>query len=187
LDELSRRAVMVASPRPEEGRTSTVITLARAMAKAGRRVIVVDLDLHNPSLHSRLNVPNEIGIAQVLGGQATAQQSVRFARLGSSTNGSSPGCYVMPAGRSVSDPLALIETDRTRLLIETLAKQADVVLVDSPPLLERPDGFLIAQSIGTALLVIESGRTVAKDLTQSHEGLARNHVRILGAILATDS
>lgn len=183
LGDLVRPALMLASARREEGRTSAVVALARAMAMARRRVVVVDLDLRHPGLHLRLSVPNDVGIAQVLNGHATAQQCFHYVSLGVAGNGSSPGCYVMPAGTPVEDPTALIDIERIRQLVEPLTDQADLVLVDSPPLLEGPDGFLIAQSIGSALLVVEAGRTVTKDLTQAREGLARNHVRLLGAIL----
>lgn len=173
--DLDHPVVVVTSANPAEGKTATCVGLARSLAVAGRRVVLVDLDLRHPELHERLGVPNDVGVVDVVTGSRTLADVVRHVE--------GQGFYVVPAGPSVPNATELLGTDATSQLLDTVASQADIVLVDSAPVLPVADTLVVARKATGALLVVEAGRTSQSDVLGAREALERAEVRVLGVAL----
>ncbi len=185
LQELERPSIMVTSSRAHEGSSATAGGLARALASAGRRVVLVDLDLRHPSLHQVFGISNEVGITDILLARKPADACLRFVPIDQNLNGDSPGLYVLPAGIVEGEPAELIGGSRTRQLLELLERQADVVIIDAPAVLDTADTLILGRRVGGALLVVESGRTSATQVEQARAELVGNQVRLIGAVLNT--
>ena len=148
--ERDLKTLMVTSALPREGKTLTVTNLALTLsASFGRRVLLIDADLRRPSVHEVLNLPNTAGLHEVLQSEAVA---VPFQQV-------SPFLTVLPAGRPVNNPMALLTSERMQRLLHESAAQFDWVLLDAPPVGFMPDAGLLAGMTRAVLFVISAGST----------------------------
>lgn len=179
LADLERPTVLVTSALPGEGKTGTCANLAVALAEAQMRVVAVDMDLRRPSLHARLGGHNDVGLTDVVLGQAPVERALQFVEVG--TRGG--GLYLLPTGSAVSDPTEMLSGVRTARLLDRLSQQADIVLVDTTPVLPVADTLVIGRMAGGAILVVESRRTPVTAVNQAKNALTRNQTRLLGVVL----
>jgi non-specific protein-tyrosine kinase len=182
LSDLELPSVVVTSAYPGEGKTSTCVNLARSMALAGRRVVLVDLDLRHPDAHRWIGAHNEFGVADVLLDRRPLDACLQFIEIGSSAR-TSRGLYFLPTGEGVSNPTELLGTARMARLLDSLAQQADVVLLDTPPVLPVADTLVIGRMAAGAVLVVETRRTAITAVEQAKAALIRSQTRLLGVVL----
>jgi polysaccharide biosynthesis transport protein len=125
------KIILVASALPGEGKSSTVLSLARLMASCGKRVAVIDCDLRRPDLHRAFGTAETPGLTDCLLGHADVLQVLRL-------DTQSPA-YLVPAGTHVHTSPDLLGSDAMRALVTTLADRFDLVLLDSAPVLAVSD------------------------------------------------
>lgn len=181
LADLDRPTVLVTSAHTGEGKSRTTTELARSFALAGRRVIAVDFDLRNPTMHSAYGESAEPGVSDLLRERCALPDAIRYLTFPSPAGPA--GLYVLTAGSSVANPSELISTQRAARLLESLSEQADIVLIDSPPVLPVADTLVLARMVGGVLLVVNSGSTTYAAATRAKDTLVRNHARLLGMVL----
>jgi capsular exopolysaccharide synthesis family protein len=179
LSELDNPTVIITSALPDEGKTAMCANLAGSLASAGVRVVAADLDLRHPNLHSWLGGHNEIGLSDVLLRRAELNDALQFIP----TESADRGLYLLPTGTPVNDPTELLGTNRTVQVLEALASQADVVLLDTPPVLPVADTLVISRAAAGAVLVVASRSTSTPQVRQAKDALTRNRTRLLGVIL----
>jgi capsular exopolysaccharide synthesis family protein len=182
IDELANPVVVVTSAQPGEGKTSTSVMLARSLGLAGPRVVLVDLDLRRPDCHRLLGADNTPGVAEVLQNKREIEDCLQFLPPPKGSP-SSRGLYFVPAGQATANPAELLGTPRTGRLLEALAREADIVLLDSPPVLPVADALVIGRLAAGAVLVVESRRTPVQMVNRAKSALIRNQTRILGVVL----
>ena len=181
IEELERHSIMITSPSANEGKTLTAVNLAASMASTGRRVVLVDLDLRHPDVHTRIDGHNETGATDVLLGRLPLSECLQFVSTGD--NGTSGGFYVLPVGPAVANPSELLSTSRTARLIESLGSNADIVLIDAPPVLPVADALSLGRLAGGVVVVVEAGRTTYTEIERVVQLLARSQARLLGMVL----
>ncbi|MCU1428683.1 MAG: yveL [Actinomycetia bacterium] len=181
--ELDHPVVVVTSAFPKEGKTSTCVSLAESFAATGARVVLVDLDLRDPDSHRLLGTHNEIGVSDVLLDQRTFEDCIQWLEVGVTKHASPAGMYFLAAGPKVASPTELLSTPRTAKLLEGLAAEADIVLLDAPPVLSVADTLVIGRLAAGAVLVIEAGRTPVPAAKRAKDALTRNQTRLLGVVL----
>jgi capsular exopolysaccharide synthesis family protein len=172
LSDLANPIVMVTSAQAGEGKTSTCAGLAVSLASIGRRIVVVDFDLRRPDLHHRFGANNDEGVSTFLLGHKPPAPS-----------GPSPGLYLLAAGPAVANPAELLSSQRIKRLLDSLASQADVVLVDTPPVLPIADTLEIGRRAAGAILVVEVRRTEIGAAQRAKDALIQNQTRLLGVIV----
>lgn len=183
LADLDQPAVIVTSANPGEGKTSTCCHLAASFATSGQRVVLVDLDLRHPRAHELVGGHNEFGASDVLLGRRRLADSLQYLEL-SAYDGRPPvGLYFLAAGAETASPADLLAGGRTARLLEGLAGQADVVLLDTPPVLPVADALVVGRIAAGAVLVTEAGRTGLVDLAKAKDLLIRSRTRLLGVVL----
>ena len=183
MADLERPTVLFTSARGGEGKTSTVVNLARVMALAGQRVVVVDLDLRQPDIHNAFGISNERGAADVLRRREDLADCMQYLAIEQAPEQPPRGLYVLPSGPVPGDPSELLSARRTAELLEVLAGAADVVLVDSAPVLPVADTLVLGRLVGGAVLVVEARRTPVPVVNQAKDTLIRNRTRILGVVV----
>lgn len=179
LAELERPTVIVTSALPNEGKTAVCANLAMSLAEAGTRVVAIDFDLRHPNLHSWLGGHNEVGLSDVLLERAPVDAALQFVSVGERGR----GLYLLPTGAMVNDPTELLGGARTARFLAGLAQQADVLLLDTPPVLPIADTLVIGRMCAGAVLVVESRRTPITAVEQAKSALTRNQTRLLGVVL----
>jgi succinoglycan biosynthesis transport protein ExoP len=182
IDDLANPVVVVTSAQEGEGKTTTSVGLARSLALAGPRVVLVDLDLRRPDAHRLLGADNVPGVAEVLQNRRELKDCLQFLPPPKGSP-SSRGLYFVPAGQATANPAELLATPRAGRLLEALATEADIVLLDSPPVLPVADALLIGRLAAGAVLVVESRRTPVQMVNRAKAALIRNRTRILGVVL----
>jgi succinoglycan biosynthesis transport protein ExoP len=172
----SLRTLQLTSPRSAEGKTTTVANLATTLAKVGREVIVVDCDLRRSRAHEVFGLDNEVGFTSVLLGTVPLSSALYEVP-------DAPGLRVLPAGPRPPNPSELLAGERTAEVMSTLADLADLVIIDSPPVLPVTDSVALARRVDALLMVVQAGSTTAKDLARSLEMLGQVDASIIGAVL----
>jgi capsular exopolysaccharide synthesis family protein len=146
-----------------EGKTTTVVNLAMALADTGARVLLVDGDLRNPSVASTMGLEGGVGLTTILIGAATVDDVVQQWR--------DTSLFVLPAGQIPPNPSEILGSEPMATLFDHLTKEFDYVLVDSPPVLPVIDAVVINKLVGGLLFVVAADRTRKRDLTSALKAL----------------
>ncbi len=170
------RTLMVTSPLPSEGKSVTAGNLAAALAQAGKRVVLVDADLHRPRQHRLFGLRNNIGLTTAL-----LEEKPTVDGLLQGTN--VPGLSVLTTGPLPPNPAELLGSGRMGELIDALAGQADVVVFDTPPVMALTDAAVVAHQVDGVLLVISAGVTRREPAQRALAALNHVNARVLGALV----
>ncbi len=168
------RSILVTSPGPSEGKSSTVLNLAHAFQEFGRRVLILDTDLRRPSIHRALSLPNKVGVVDFLRGTATLDQVCQSLPS---------GVTVIPGQVAPEHAASMLASPRARDLLKEANDRFDLVLVDSAPVLAVPDNLLLLTVIDRAIIVVKATTTSKRDLQRTQKSLEQMNANILGVIL----
>ena len=168
--------VVVTSPRPGEGKSSVAANLAAASALAGKRVILVDGDLRKPQVHRLFRLPDSVGLSTLLRGEIKISEVVK--RLVGLEH-----LLVVPAGPPPPDPAELLTNVRLDAMFAVFGRQADLVVVDAPPLLAVTDPTIIARHCDGVLMVATAGQSTKAEWIEALARLAVVDATVLGTVL----
>lgn len=175
-----RRVLAVTSPNPREGKSTMASNLAIALAEVHRRVILIDGDLHKPSLHAVFNLANTWGLSDILT-ETIAIDQYPADSLARPTE--VPGVYVLTSGPAVIAASSILYSERMSRLIERLRGEFDYVLIDTPPMMVLPDARILGQLSEGVILVFRAGTTSSEDVRTVGKRLAEDGTTILGTVL----
>jgi protein-tyrosine kinase len=169
------RTLMIASPNPNEGKSITTLNLALSFAMfPSSKILVVDADLRKGSLGKWLGVrPPQPGLSDLIEGTAELNQVI--------VKSDKLPVYFMLRGESKIAPAELLNGPGVKKCFDQMARNFDLVLVDSPPVNIITDGQLIARSCDAVLLVARAFSTTQKSIEQAARDLQR--CRVLGVVL----
>jgi succinoglycan biosynthesis transport protein ExoP len=170
------RTVVVTSPNPVEGKSTTVANLGVVMAQTGKSVILVDADLRRPVLHRVFGVENEQGLTDAL---LNAEPSLDGHLQPTGVD----NLRLLTTGPLPPNPSELLGSQRMAALIERLKEEADVVLFDSPPSLAVTDASVLATQADGVLVVADAGRTRRTLAKESVERFQQVGANLLGVVL----
>ncbi len=159
-----KHSFVVTSALSGEGKTTTVVNLAMALADTGARVLLVDGDLRNPSVARSMGLEGGVGLTTILIGAATVDDVVQQWRDAS--------LYVLPAGQVPPNPSEILGSEPMATLFDHLTKEFDYVLVDSPPVLPVIDAIVINKLVGGLVFVVAADRTRKRDLAAAMRALS---------------
>ncbi|WP_294196919.1 polysaccharide biosynthesis tyrosine autokinase [uncultured Sphingomonas sp.] len=169
------RSFAVTSTRPAEGKSTTALALATTLARAQRRVILVDGDMRSPSVHHLGGVTHDRGLSNFLSGQDDVA-SLTFAMQ-------DLGFTAMSAGPLPPNAAELLTGNRLSLLLERLLEQFDHVVIDSPPVMGLADAPLIAARVEGVIYAVESHGIRATLVKTALSRLAAANARVIGGVL----
>jgi capsular exopolysaccharide synthesis family protein len=169
------RTILVTSPAPGEGKSTTVSNLAVAFAQTGKRVLLIDADLRRPTLSLKFKLQAQPGLTECVSG------TVPFARVCQST--SVENLDVVTSGDVPSNPSEILGSDAMRDFLLDATKKYDVVLFDSSPILSVTDPAVISTMVDGTIIVVASAKTRMQDLEQAAELLHGVGGRLLGVVM----
>jgi succinoglycan biosynthesis transport protein ExoP len=173
--------LLLTSPGASEGKSFVVANLAVALASAGNRVIAIDTDMRRATLHECFDLLNVAGLSDVLAGQRGDAEEPPAVPLQETEL---DNLRVLSAGRSPIDPIALLTSSRFPALLESLKDQADIILLDSPPVLGLPEATVLATLVEGTILVLSAGLTKRESARQAKDRLlAQRGVNLLGVVV----
>lgn len=171
----AQHSVVVTSPMPGEGKTSTAVNLSIAMAAAGQRVLLIDGDLRKPSVARQLSLDDGVGLTSVLLGRVTVEEAIQS--FGDSS------LDILAAGQIPPNPSELLGSVPMEMLFHDLKSRYDFVVIDSPPLVPVVDATIMEKLAGNLLLVVAADRTSKRDLATAFRTLTASGAAISGVAL----
>ncbi len=168
------KSLIITSPLPQDGKSTIALNLATALAEGGKRsVLLIEADLHHPSLTKVLGLDPAPGLAECLQGGMKPSQALRRVEPLS--------LYLLQSGTPTGNPTDLLHTDALAGLMEELSSGFDWILIDAPPAVPLTDALSLAHHADAALLVAREGRTPKESLEKAISLLGRE--KVLGIIL----
>jgi len=169
------RTLVLTSPGPADGKSTTVANLAITFAQQGQRTLLVDADLRRAVLDKTFSVPRTPGLTEVIVGVSPLDQAVHQTTV--------ENLFVMASGQLPPNPSELLGSDRMREVLAEAREAFDVVLFDSPPLLAVTDAAVLSTMVDGAILVVRVGSTSREAVRRAAAHLRAVHSRVLGAVL----
>lgn len=187
--ELQAKVVMATSAGAEEGKSTTIANLAIALARSGRHVVLVDLDIRRPSLARMFRLPDRSGVTDAVTGHAdpstilnTINHTPLSSRLRPAGESSAGLLEVVTAGRAQIDPSELVEAAGLAEFLQRLRNRAEIVLLDAPPILITGDAMALTGKVDGVLLVTRLGTVKAPALRELARALGRSPGPVLGFV-----
>ncbi len=185
------KTLMLTSAIAGEGKSTTAANLAVAFARAGRRTILVDLDLRRPTVEVLFGAPRQPGVTEAVRGRASIEDVlVTIPVLGANrvrSNGRGPTeatLSVIPAGALPPNPGEIIASEGISKLLLELQRRAEIVLIDAPPLLTVGDGLALSSQVDALLVITHLARIRRPLLRELSRVLDQSRARVLGFALA---
>lgn len=172
------KKIIITSCTQSEGKSFMSMRIAENMARRGRSVCLVDADMRRSFMVRRYGIETAgemTGLAHYLAGQCELNDAVYETDM--------HGACIIPAGRDVSNPMALIDSPYFGAMLDELAKVFDVVLVDAPPVGMVIDAAVMANECDGCVFVVEYNRTRRRDLASAKVQIEQSGCKVLGAII----
>jgi len=169
------QVVLVTGTAPGEGKTHTVLNLAKVLASSGESTVVVDGDLRRATVHQRLGLGREPGFTDLFTRGAALSGLLRSTKV--------PNLAALTAGPLPPNPPALLAREDVSAVFEQLRAQFRWVLLDSPPLASVTDAFLLARHADVTVVVVHHDKVDKKIVKRSLAALRRVTPHVLGAVL----
>ena len=169
------RTLLVTSGQPHEGKSTTASNIAIAMALNGRRVILVDADLRRPHMHVNFDVPNLVGLTSVVAGESSLENALVPSGV--------ENLQLLPAGPAPPNPPELLDAMPTRQLLARLRDMADIVIIDSPPVLMMADAQIAATMADGVVLVVSALEAKRRATERAVSLIEMTGARLLGIVL----
>jgi non-specific protein-tyrosine kinase len=170
------RTLQVTSPNAGEGKTTTLGNLAVTLAMAGKRVVVVCCDLRRPRIHEFFGLTNTVGFTSALLGEVPVQSAVQVVP-------GIPRLRLLASGPLPPNPSELLSSVRTGHVFAALAAGADIVLIDSPPVLPVTDALVLFRHVDSTLMVFSAGTTTRKAAGAALAKVRQVNGPVIGAVL----
>jgi capsular exopolysaccharide synthesis family protein len=164
----------ITSPLPGDGKSTTSINIAIALAETGRRTLLIEADLRRPKFGEYLDLEGAVGLTTVLIGEAELTDAIQ--RWGRS------GLDVITSGTLPPNPAELLQSRAMAAVMDELRQRYDVIIVDAPPILPVTDAALIAAQTSGAILVVRHGRTTRDQAAQARQRLDAVGAQVLGTV-----
>jgi capsular exopolysaccharide synthesis family protein len=168
-------SLVITSARPSEGKSTSSTAIAQNFARLGLRVLLIDSDLRNPSLHKVLNAENSNGFSNYLTGAMSLIQLAQETSI--------PGLSFIPCGPMPPNPAELLGSAKLAAMLREARGQFDMVVIDAPPVMGLADAPLLASAAAGTVLVVEAGGTGRNLAKTAIRRLGVGNAHLLGVLL----
>jgi len=174
-EEHPLKALLLTSPGPQEGKTTTVCNLGIAMAQNKKKVLLVDADMRKPRLHEVFKKDNTVGLSSFLSGQAGMEDIIQKTDI--------ENISLVSGGTIPPNPSELLMTHKMKDFISKTREKFDIVLLDSPPIAILTDAAIISAISDGVIVVLESGKTSKRTLAHVFKLLSDTKTRVVGILI----
>ena len=168
------KTIVVTSPLQGEGKSTIAGNLAYTLSQDGARVLVVDCNLRNPSIHYNFSISNEKGITDVLVGDADLKDVIKNV---------DNSLFLITAGTIPPNPSEILGSNLMKELLNELSNGFDFVIIDSSPILTETDTLLLTAIADGTIVVVKARMTKEKMIKQTYEQLMESKANVIGTIL----
>lgn len=172
------KVIVFTSAAVADGKTTSTTNLAIAAAEIGKRVLVVDADLRRPRVHEVFDLPNERGLSNLL-----VEELPEEHMLGCIQQTAIPGLDVLTSGSASKSASHLLYSPSLSVLLRNVEKQYDLILIDTPPMLQMPDARLVGALADAVVLIVRASQTDRGMLIAAQQRFQEDRTMVLGTIL----
>jgi receptor protein-tyrosine kinase len=173
------RVLVLTSASPMEGKTTVASNLGIALAEIKRKVLIIDGDLRKPRMHEIFDLPNERGLKSLLYEHPLTADGLYQVVQETSI----PGLFVLPSGTATENAANLLYSENLPLLLAKFKRDFDMVIIDTPPMLQMPDARIVGRRADAVILVTRAGHTTRDLALAANQRFAEDKTRVLGTIL----
>jgi len=174
-DQGAPKTLLITSATPSEGKSTTAFVLGQYYAHLGKRVLIIDCDLRNPSLHRTVGVSNDMGLSNYLAGAAKPTDLIKATEI--------DGLMYMPTGPLPPNPAELLMGSKMVSLLTVAAERFDMLILDGPPVMGLADAPILANLAKGTLLVVQAGSTRIQVAKNAIKRLQAARAHIVGGLL----
>jgi len=170
------KTLVVTSSNPGEGKSSVVINLGVVIAQTGKRVLLIDADLRNPSLYKNLEIDNQEGLSTLFLKNDTLDKYIKQYAVNN--------LFILPSGPPPPNPSEILASDRMKQFISEIKEKFDFIIFDTPPLLPVTDAAALSKFCDGTLLVVRSSKTIIEAAHRVKTILDNLKVNVLGVVIS---
>ncbi|NQT95804.1 MAG: polysaccharide biosynthesis tyrosine autokinase [Candidatus Omnitrophica bacterium] len=178
-EERPLKTILVSSPGPQEGKTSTICNLAITMAQNRKRVVLIDADMRKPRLHEIFKLKNNIGLSSFISGQSDQKNLIQQTDV--------DNLSLITSGPYTPNPSELISTHKMEELVKLLEDKFDYILFDTPPIAMVTDTVILSRVSDGIIMVLECDKTSRRILPQINKVLSDTKAKVVGFVLNKSS
>ncbi|MGQ9646960.1 MAG: GumC family protein [Thermodesulfobacteriota bacterium] len=175
FSERPPKTMVISSPNPMEGKTTTAVNMAIAFSQLGSPVLVIDGDMRKPRVHKVFSGSNGVGLSSFLSGNAELKSIIKPSSI--------PNLFYIPSGPIPPNPSELLGSNLFKNMLQFLGRSFEQIIFDAPPVLSFGDSLILSNCVDGVVLVVLSGKTPKETLQQSKNALFQVNAKILGVIV----
>ena len=175
LAEEKGKVLLITSTIPNEGKTTVSVNLALALAQKGKRILLVDCDLRNPSIGKILGIGEKQGLTELLKGECQIEDIIHI--------WGNDELNVVPAGNRAGNPGSLLTKQNIRMFMSKVRDDYDCVILDTPPCAMMADAAEVGEYADAALLAVRFDFAVRQQIQEAVQMLSDNEKPIIGTVL----
>nr|WP_295972234.1 CpsD/CapB family tyrosine-protein kinase [uncultured Bacillus sp.] len=169
------KSIVITSPAPSEGKTTTAANLAIVLAQQEKQVLLVDADLRKPSIHYAFKVSNMNGLTNVLTKKSSLENAISKTHVSN--------LDILTSGPIPPNPAELLNSKAMKTIIEQLYKTFDYIVFDTPPALAVADPQIMANNCDAVVMVVTSGKTNNEAALKTKKLLEKAKAPLIGVVL----
>jgi tyrosine-protein kinase Etk/Wzc len=169
LDQPGPKVISINSLVPGEGKSFVSSNFAAILTKSNKKVLLIDADMHKPSLNKFFGVKSSVGLSNYLKGEVPFEQTIYETNI--------PNLYLLQAGPIPPSPSDLLDTPRLDYLLEKNRKEYDYIVIDNAPLLLVPDAILTSQSSDVSLFTLRMNHSHKEEIKQINRLVDFNNIK----------
>lgn len=172
------KTILVTSPEASAGKSTTITNVAAILAAQGKKVLLLDCDLRKPSIHRKLNIPNNKGLSNIIANDVPIDECIQI-------KDQIPNLSIITSGPIPTNPSNLITSDKMDVIIKELkdSELFDIIMIDTPPTLVVSDSQTLASKIDASVIITKYNQTKKEELNLTIKALSNVKSNILGCII----
>lgn len=167
------KTIMFTSANPNEGKSTIVSNLAIVLAQINKKVLLIDTDLVNPTIHKLFYLNNAIGVTNLLINIELMEEAIQVTKI--------PNLSVLTSGVSPANPTELLNSEKMENIIQLLSKEYDYILFDAPPIIS--DSQILSQYVEGVVIVVSIGKTKLKNVLRAKGLLEKAKANVIGTVV----
>ncbi len=169
------KTLLVSSCLVKDGKTTLASNLGVTYAKAMQKTVIIEGDIRKPKLYKMFKISSKVGLSNLLIGDAKIEDVLLATNI--------ENLWIIPAGHIPPDPGELIDSESMKTLISDLRKDFDMIIIDSPPLINCADGFFLGNMVEGVILTLELGKFPKELLLQTIASFKSTGINFLGVVV----
>lgn len=172
------KTILVTSPEASAGKSTTITNVAAILASQGKKVLLLDCDLRKPSIHRKLNIPNNNGLSNIIANDVPIDECIQI-------KDQIPNLSIITSGPIPTNPSNLITSDKMDVIIKELkdSELFDIIMIDTPPTLVVSDSQTLASKVDASVIITKYNQTKKEELNLTIKALSNVKSNILGCII----